>query len=1017
MFFPSRRWFFRILAVSTFLVATVVAFFYIGEEFKTSELQARFFSSLTRDAHYETQPGKSPLIRYPEYGPYDIRLGYVGLPNFIERLENQGFEVMAQARFSEKLARLYDGGFYTLYHEKTQAGLKVLDRDDQFLFYANYPNRAYPDFESIPALVLNTLLFIENRELLDERHMHRNPAVEWDRLAKAVLDLAKKSLGADINVAGGSTLATQLEKYRHSPQGVTISIKEKLRQMASASLRAYMDGPDTQEARRSIALAYLNSMPLAAAPDFGEVHGLGDGLWIWYGADLEQVNRLLSAQSTLSKEAITDEQGLAFRQILSLLLAQRRPSYYLDQGYGSLQALTDRHLNLLASSGIISASMQNAALKANIGLHRYSKSAAATPFTEHKTQAVLRARLASVLGVPSVYDLDRLNLAVRSTIDQKTQRQVTQSLAKLEDPKEARASGLTGFRLLSENDDLEKIVYSLMLFERTPKGNMLRVQTDNYEQPLDINEGIRLDLGSTAKLRTAVHYLQLIADLHQRYAGKSAEALAKLEFHPRDRFSRWVVDQLIQTPKLPLSELLSAAMERDYSASPGESFFTGGGLHTFSNFNKEDNGKTLSVRAALRDSVNLVFIRLMRDVVYHHLYRPEGLGLKMENPDEPLRRAYLQRFADEEGKVFLRYFYAKYQGKASPELMSLLTQRVHPLPHRLATVYRSIYPENDIAKFADYLRVHVNSKRLTEKEIQHLYDKYTIETFNLQDRGYIARIHPLELWLVGHLMQSPDATLEEVIAASAAERQEVYRWLFKTRRKHAQDKRIRTLVEKEVFAEISEAWRRMGYPFADLTPSYAAAIGASGDRPAALAELMGILLNDGIRYPTVRFDSFHFAAGTPFETRMERRPAQGQRVLSPEAAAVARDALTEVVNQGTAVRLRGAYKTPDRQPLVVGGKTGTGDHVRKMFGSNGRVTGSRVISRTATFVFFLGDRHFGALTAYVTGPDAARYHFTSSLPVQVLKSLTPVIEPLIARAENSDKNGIDKILAAAKAVQ
>ena len=34
--------------------------------------------------------------------------------------------------------------------------------------------------------------------------------------------------------AGGSTLATQLEKYRHSPEGRTQSARDKLQQMASA---------------------------------------------------------------------------------------------------------------------------------------------------------------------------------------------------------------------------------------------------------------------------------------------------------------------------------------------------------------------------------------------------------------------------------------------------------------------------------------------------------------------------------------------------------------------------------------------------------------------------------------------------------------------------------------------------------------------------------------------------------------------------------------------------------------
>ena len=64
---------------------------------------------------------------------------------------------------------------------------------------------------------------------------------------------------------GGSTLATQIEKYRHSPEGRTASIPEKFRQMASASLRAYLDGPDTQRARERIVVDYLNTVPLSAA--------------------------------------------------------------------------------------------------------------------------------------------------------------------------------------------------------------------------------------------------------------------------------------------------------------------------------------------------------------------------------------------------------------------------------------------------------------------------------------------------------------------------------------------------------------------------------------------------------------------------------------------------------------------------------------------------------------------------------------------------------------------------------
>jgi len=113
----------------------------------------------------------------------------------------------------------------------------------------------------------------------------------------------------------------------------------------------------------------------------------------------------------------------------------------------------------------------------------------------------------------------------------------------------------------------------------------------------------------------------------------------------------------------------------------------------------------------------------------------------------------------------------------------------------------------------------------------------------------------------------------------------------------------------------------VGYPFEALTPSYATAIGASGDRPAALAELTGILLNDGVRLPAVRFESLHYAQGTPYETIMNKKPDQGLRIFSPEIAKVARGAMIGVVAGGTAGRLNGIYTDAEGKPLSVGGKT------------------------------------------------------------------------------------------------
>ncbi|MCX7100433.1 MAG: hypothetical protein NTX38_02790 [Methylobacter sp.] len=617
---------------------------------------------------------------------------------------------------------------------------------------------------------------------------------------------------------------------------------------------------------------------------------------------------------------------------------------------------------------------------------------------QQKTQNVLRTRLAKMLGVKSNYEIDRLDLTVKTTLDYGVQQAVTHALRQLSEPDKARAAGIVGFRMLNENIDLSPIVYSLMLFERSEKGNLLRIQTDNYDQPLDINEGIRLDLGSTAKLRTMVHYLELVNEVYQQYKDLSSLQLSRLEIHPRDFLSAWVIGQLHANPKVNLDDLLNQALDRHYSASPYEDFYTGGGVHHFNNFTPDEHQKIMSVRDALRDSVNLVFVRLMRELVYHHLYKPEGIARWLETPDDPRRQEYLAQFADKEGQVYLRRFYEKYHGKPNDEIMDLLTQRVFAKPSRLTMLFEAIYPNADVKALSHYLNEHLSAAALATEDVDQLYYKYSPANFDLQDQGYITKVHPLELWLVAYLVQHPDASKTEVIAASAEQRQNVYRWLFKSSRKVAQQRRIMTLLEDEAFKQIHTAWDRLGYPFGSLTPSYATSIGASGDRPAALAELMGILRNDGARLSTVRFDSLHFALGTPYETVLDKSPEQGQQVLAPEIAKAARGALIGVVEAGTAGRLNGVYKDVDGKTLSVGGKTGTGDHRREIWGAGGHLIDTIFISRAATFTFFLGDRFFGVITAYVAGANAESYHFTSSLPVQIIKFLEPTLAPLLNKA-------------------
>jgi membrane peptidoglycan carboxypeptidase len=182
-------------------------------------------------------------------------------------------------------------------------------------------------------------------------------------------------------------------------------------------------------------------------------------------------------------------------------------------------------------------------------------------------------------------------------------------------------------------------------------------------------------------------------------------------------------------------------------------------------------------------------------------------------------------------------------------------------------------------------------------------------------------------------------------------------------------------------------------------PSYATAIGSAADRPSSLAELVGIILNDGVRQPSIRVEKLHFARETPYETIVAPRLARGERVMRAEVAGLLQRAMIDVVENGTAVRARGSLVGADGQPVRVGGKTGTGDHRYKVFGPGGQLLESRVVNRTATFVFFAGDRFYGVVTAYVAGADAAHYGFTSSLPAQLFKVVAPSLRSLLADSE------------------
>jgi len=980
-----------------FIAVAVAALLVIGTayEFHRSALAARLLASYSARLSYRLEAGPSSSVAFPTNGPFDRRRGYTRIPEFEERLRAAALEVGAQAQLSPELARLLHLGIAPPYREAPVTGLLVKTSGGEILYDARPADGTFTSFAEIPPLVQKTLLFMEDRDLLRPRDARNNPAVNWARLAKATVLYAGAKVGLPLSVQGGSTLATQLEKFRHSRQGRTDSVSDKLRQIAAASLKAYQSGADTTAWRQSILVDYLNAMPLAAVPGYGEVLGLGSGLEAWFGLSLSSV------REALMQETATPEKAHAYKHVLALLAALPAPTTYLVHDTEALERRIDTYLTLLAQVGTIDWSFAGAVRAVPLRLARGYHVAPAADFVDQKAARAVRTHLLSLLGLSSLYELDRLDLATESTIDVALQRDAVSLFQNLGRPDFVKASHLSAKRLLDHGDP-RQVVYSLLLFERAPEGNLLRVRADTLDRPFDLAHGAKLELGSTAKLRTLAHYLELVAELHAELTTLDRAQRKEWARDAPDPISKWAGETMTKKETIGLDDLLAQALDRSYSASPWPGFFTGGGTHYFTNYDPDDNGLKLSVRHAFARSTNLVFIRLMRDLVdFHRARLPYDAQAVLADLNNPVRLRLLEEAVNAESQLMLKRFYNRYRGLTLAESVSRML-RNHPTERRLAMLFYAWYPGSREEDLGEWLHAHLG--KISPARVRRLARGYGNPDLELPDYAYLLSRHSLEVWCAGELLRTPDLSWTELLARGEEARQISSAWLFQPRNRRAQERYLRQRIEQDAFRRMTPYWQRLGFPFDHLVPTYATAIGSSGDRPSALAELMGIIVNDGQRQPARLVTRLHFAAGTPYETIVVPAAREGAPAMNPAVARALRRELAGVVAGGTARRLAGVFVDHDGAPITLGAKTGTGDNRYRTFSRSGGVRSSRAVNRTATLVFYVGDRYFGVLTAFVPGAPAGQHRFTSALPVAVLNLLAPTIN---SRLQASPPGGPD----------
>lgn len=1005
--------------LARFATAAALASSAILIEARTGMIESLIFPPLAKSNSYQVVERPAFRTATPPEGIYDQKAGYTRGEIFDDRLQKD-FNLVAQAELRGLDGSLLGLRFaYPVYDTKPQVGLKIFDATNKPIYDARFPQQIYEKFDDLPSFLIKSLLYVESREVLDDSFSTRNHAVEIDRLFFATLG----KIGFISTSAGGGTLGTQLEKTRHSPDGRTDGdVFEKMRQIITASERTYKNGRSTVETGRQTVVDYINAMPLSADPAFGEVNGYAVGMRAWFGEDIAEVNRVLSVPQAEISDRDLPKAAKIYRETLALIMAVKKPTAFIRKDRAGLEKRIDAFLPALESNGVITPRMKEAIANQRLSFAPPVPLPAQANLYGLKSVTSLRIEFMQTLGTKAVTDLgdlDHMDFHLKTTHDGAVSNAVQKRVLSLSDPDAAKESRILGYRLLNEGQE-SGVIYSVSVTENTPDAVVQRVQVDNFGGQLNLSENSKLQLGSTSKARTVDLSLKLFEDLYREYSGMSTAELRAIKVAPKDRMTRWAIDYLASPDKdKSLDAFLAATLERSYPASPYEPFFTGGGVHYFENFEPKDNGESFTIRQALAGSINLPITRLGQDIVSHTIYHTMKTDPAIfSDPHHPARKEYLDRFALREGKEFLQDAWKYLKGKNAGEMMAALAAKTHRTPAHLAIIHRTVVPEASLSDFESFIRKE--AKALSPNtDFEKLYENYAPEKFSLamerdklslQDRGYVTGIDPLALWLAAHQAQGGKAPewsskeWDDAVSSSAGARIAVYQWLMKPGKTGAQNNRIFTALEEDAFTRIHAEYKKTGYPFRELVPSLATfAMGVSGDTPAALAKFMSIHQNGGVMKPVVRFTGVDFATGTPYERRYEAKIPESVRVRSPEVSRAVLSALKNVVDNGTARRLKGKFTLSDGRELDVYAKTGTGDNRIERRASNGGLISSNAVDRTATVMVGIGDKFSMTVLAYVND-GAGQYKFTSSLPLQVAATIAEDLRPMIERAYGIDKD-------------
>ncbi|UUZ50338.1 hypothetical protein LP420_10745 [Massilia sp. B-10] len=229
---------------------------------------------------------------------------------------------------------------------------------------------------------------------------------------------------------------------------------------------------------------------------------------------------------------------------------------------------------------------------------------------------------------------------------------------------------------------------------------------------------------------------------------------------PKDLLSQWGIAYFQNLPKKAdrsLTAMLAAAPRPQvFWPARSKASSRAAACTPSATSSKLDDKKIMPVRDALKSSTNLVFVRLMRDVVRYYMFQlPGSSAALLADADDPRRAEYLARFADREGREFMGRFYNKYRNKNAAEAEKVLLASLRPTPVRLATVHRTILPNATVKEFGDFINDNLESKNeVPEDRIARMYEQYSLSQY-VAGRPRLPGHHPPARTVAGRLPARP----------------------------------------------------------------------------------------------------------------------------------------------------------------------------------------------------------------------------------------------------------------------